>query len=537
MIVNGHQVMAATVKDVMAQRRLLATKPFAVVDGVTLTYEQADVASNRVANSLASRGVSKGDVVATYLHNSVEHICIWLACSKIGAIWAPINTALVNLDLAYTLRDAAPKVLFVDSALVEGYAKVGATAAVIDEVVVGAAGDGHLGIGYREMLAGSAEEPAIEISPADATAILYTGGSTGLPKGVVVSNLSFIAAALRYGEMFSPGIEDVHLGVGQMCHAIGSVVDVFCPLYWGLTTVIPRWFSASTFWELARQHNATILGCVIGPLISALLNQPPRIDDKDHRLRTGASGSGQIPPERVAMFTERFGLDLLEIYGQSETGALGVIGQRPHDRAHRSQGKPHGWCEVMIADADDQPCAPGIEGQILLRPTVPDTFMLSYHKKPDRFVEACRNLWFHTGDLGHLDELGYLHFSGRMAHYIRRRGENVAATEVELAILMHSAVAECAVVGVPSDLGDEDVKAYVQLVEGTDVAPAELVTFCMERLAYFKVPRYIEFVASLPRSITKNEIERHILKAQGIGAAWDREEAGIRVERPTAHRR
>jgi carnitine-CoA ligase len=537
MIINGHKVIGGTVKDVVALRRALGAKSFAIVDGVTLTYEQVDDVSNRIANSLTSRGVGKGDVVATYMHNSVDHICIWLACTKIGAIWAPVNTALVNLDLAYTLRDAAPKALFLDGGLLENYAKIRDAAGIADENVVirGAAeADGQFGSEYREMLVGSAAEPIVEVSPTDPAAILYTGGSTGLPKGVVVSNLSFIAAAARYQEMFDPTDTDVHFGVGQMCHAIGSAVDVFCPLYWGLTTVIPQWFSASMFWEQVRRHDATILGCIIGPLISALLKQPPRADDKDHRLRTGAAGSGQIPAERVTEFTERFGLDLLEIYGQSETGALGVVGQRPHDRPYRSQGRPNGWCDVMIGGDDDQPCAPGVEGQILLRPTVPHTFMLGYHNKADKFVEACRNLWFHTGDLGHLDEQGYLHFSGRMAHYIRRRGENIAAVEVEHMMLMHSAVSECAVVGVPSELGEEDVKAYVQLADGAEGDPAELVTFCAERLAYFKVPRYVEFVSALPRSITKNEIERHTLKAQGIGAAWDREAAGIRVGRQRA---
>lgn len=539
-IENRRDLNAATVKTLVAQRRVLGSKPLAIVDGVTLTYEQAAELSSRIAYALSLNGVGKGDVVATYMHNSIDHICVWFACAQIGAIWAPLNIALVNLDLAYTLQDAGAKAIFVDAELFENYAQVAESNSGGPLVVVRGdsrgPGNGQRRIAFEEMVRSSGPVPTVEVSPADPAAILYTGGSTGLPKGVVVSHVWFMAAALRYQELFQPEPDDVHLGVGQMCHAIGSVVDVFCPLYWGLTTVIPRWFSASAFWDLARQHNATIVGCLIGPLISTLLSQPARRDDKDHRVRTGTAGSAQIPAERVAAFTERFGVDLLEIYGQTETGALGVIGERRSDRPYRSQGKPHGWCEIVIADDGDQPCAPGTEGQILLRPTHPYTFLLGYHNKPEKFAEACRNLWFHTGDLGFLDERGYLHFSGRMAHYIRRRGENIAAVEVEHAIAAHPAVAACAVVGVPCDLGDEEVKAYVQVVVGNAVEPADLVLHCAERLAYFKVPRYIEFVSALPRSAAKNEIERHKLKARGVGEAWDRETAGIRVGRIAAPR-
>lgn len=532
MRLKDHELEIATLRDVIRERRSLGDRPFAIVDGVTLTFEQADDRANRVANSLARLGVTKGDVVNTYMYNSVDHICAWLACAKLGAIWAPINIALVNLDLTYTIQDAEPAAIVLDVELLDNYAAVRERVGG-EKIVTVVRGErspaADWTLAWADLLAGAPEEPEVEILPEDPAGILYTGGSTGLPKGVVVSNLSYFPPVLRYREMFAPGEGDVHLGVGQMCHAIGSAIDVFCPLYWGLTTVIPRWFSASGFWDLARRHDATILGCIIGPLVSTLLNQPPRPDDRDHRLRVASSGTAQIPADRVAAFTERFGVQLLEIYGQSETGALGAVGQRLDDRPYRSQGRPHGWCEVMIADERDQPCPPGVQGEILMRPTFPHTFLLGYRNKPDKYAEACRNFWFHTGDLGHLDDQGYLHFYGRMAHYIRRRGENIAAVEVEHTILAHPAVTECAAVGVPAELGDEDLKVYLQLEAGVELDPAEVVAFCAERLAYFKVPRYVEFVTEMPRSTAKNEIERHKLKGLGVGQAWDRERAGITV--------
>jgi len=152
--------------------------------------------------------------------------------------------------------------------------------------------------------------------------------------------------------------------------------------------------------------------------------------------------------------------------------------------------------------------------------------MLGYVNQPEKFQEACRDLWFHSGDLGYVDELGDLHFSGRMAHTIRHKGENISAIEVEEVLREHPAVANCGVVGLAADTGEDDIKAFVQLHEDHSLSELELVQFCAERLAFFKVPRYVEFVATLPLSVTKGDVERHKLHAQGRGNAWDREAAG-----------
>jgi crotonobetaine/carnitine-CoA ligase len=152
--------------------------------------------------------------------------------------------------------------------------------------------------------------------------------------------------------------------------------------------------------------------------------------------------------------------------------------------------------------------------------------MLEYWRKPAETVAAWRDLWFHTGDVGHTDEDGYLHFTGRQAHWIRRRGENVSSFEVERTVEEHHDVVTCAAVGVPAPLGDDDIKIYVQLADGATVTAKELTDFCAERVSYFKVPRYVQFVTEFPRSTAKQEIERHTLRALGIGDAWDREADG-----------
>jgi carnitine-CoA ligase len=528
MQLNGHELEVATVKELIRTRGSLGDRRFATIADESLTFADANEQGNRIANSLRALGVAKGDVVATYMQNSVSHICAWFAAAKLGAIWAPLNIALINLDLVYTIRNAAPKVLIVDERLVPNVLAVSAQLSELGmTVVVHGDGDGlpSSWATFDELRRGAANEPDVDVQPSDPAGLIYTGGSTGLPKGVLVSNLWYFPGILRYKEMFQPTERDVHLGLGQMCHTIGSAVDVLTPFYFGMHTVLSPRFSASRFWETARRHEATIT-VLVGPLMTFLLNQPARADDANNPIRIAGTATGQVPRDVPERFAERFRVDLLELYGQTETGPLGCISQRLHDRPYHSVGTPNGWAEVMIAGPDDRPCRPGTVGEILLRPVYPSTFLLGYHGQPEKFAEACRNLWFHSGDLGHLDDHGYLHFDGRQAHSIRRRGENIAAVEIEEALLLHPDVADVAVVGVPSQVGEEDIKAYLVPREGASLDPAEVLRFCGERIAYFKVPRYVELATELPRSVTKNEIERYKLRDRGIGDAWDREASG-----------
>lgn len=531
LILNGHKVAEPTLAAVLRGRAARGDAVYAVIDGVELTFAEADRRANSIANRLIAAGVGPGDIVVTYMYNSVDHVSAWFGCAKVGAIWAPVNIALVNLDLLYTLRNAGPKAIFIDADLLPNLDQIrGELAAEELLEIVRGADEACSGVRFEDFAAGPAGDPGIEVSPFDPAAIIYTGGSTGMPKGVVVSSLWFIAAALRYQEMFEPTEADSHMGVGQLCHAIGSAIDVFAPLYWGIKTTVPRWFSASRFWDMAREQGATIVGCLVGPLIAMLCSRPESEGDRDHTLRIASSGTAQIPVDTAIEFQRRFGIELLEIYAQTESGPMGPVGQRRGDKPYYSQGRTNGWCELAIADEHDQLLPPGSEGQILIRSTVPGTFMLDYHGVPHKFVEACQNFWFHTGDIGIIDDQGFLHFKGRFAHSIRHRGENISVFELEQTVLMHPDIEECAAVGVASPIGDEDVKIFVQFHAGKTLPPEDIIEFCLDRIAYFKVPRFIEVVDSMPRSAVKNEIERHKLRELGVGNSWDREAAGVSVK-------
>jgi crotonobetaine/carnitine-CoA ligase len=528
-LLNGHNTDVDTVRDLLRRRAELGNKRLLIVDDEALSYRQADTLSNALGNALRQLGVAKGDVVASYLYNCTDHFVLWMACVKIGAIWAPLNISLVGDDLSLALASCAPGAVVVDGELFDIYTAAGAADAGI-RVVRGDARAGAPGwLSLAELIAyPDQDEPGVTIDSGDPVALIFTGGTTGLPKGVLLSSTYCLAGALRYHEMFAPGSTDVHIGVGQMFHAIGSVLDILCPMYWGMTTVLTRWFSATRFWPTVRRHHATV-SVLLSAVIVALLARDPAGDDAANSLRIAGSVTGGMDPARVAEFASRFQVRLLELYGQTETGAPCCVGQRVDDPPFESQGAPHGWADIAVIDPRGFPCATGEEGEIVLRMTEPGTFMSGYHNAAALYEERCRDLWFHTGDTGYLDERGNLHFAGRQAHKIRRRGENVSAYEVEQVILELKGVEECVVVGVPVGDGDEAVKAVICPSALGPPDPGDVISHCVARLAYFKVPRYVQFVPSLPRSSAKGEVLRHVLKAEGAGDSWDRESFGVEV--------
>ena len=520
MQLNGIDIEFSNMRDVFNARQSLGDKPLLICDGETLTYAQAHERANRVANVLRGDGVEKGDVVATFMYNSIDHATVWLACIKMGAVFASLNVSLSADELTYSLGDTGAKVIVVDNDLIEGYRQARAQWQEVPIEYLWRGADPDMRP-FDDLFAGDDVAPEVDIAPNDPMSIIYTGGSTSMPKGVLVPHLYYIAAALRYQEITQSQPDDVHFANSHFFHVGGQQFGLTGPLFCGTTGVMTKWFSVSNYWRIARETGATIID-PIGTMMSALLTLPPSDADRDHKVRVGVGiASGQVRSAFRDEFEERFGVPLLEVYAMTEVGVL-LCSERLDDLHTNSCGTTKGWADILIVDENDSPVPTGETGQILLRPLEPNCMMLEYVNKPVETINAWRNLWYHTGDIGFLDASGYLHFVGRQAHWVRVRGENVSAFEVEKVLTEHPDVSDCGVVGVPAELGEEDIKAYVQPVEGREPDPAALVEWCAERLAYFKVPRYVELVHEFPRTITKQEIARHELRARGVGAAWDR---------------
>jgi crotonobetaine/carnitine-CoA ligase len=288
-----------------------------------------------------------------------------------------------------------------------------------------------------------------------------------------------------------------------------------------ITTTLDRRFSASQYWSRVRETEATLID-PIGTMMTVLCKGKETPEDRQHKVRLSLGVSGQIPESIPGTFSKRFGIPVLDVYGLTEAGGALIISNRPESAQPGSVGRPHGWAEVAIVDQNDVSQQPGTVGEIVLRPTIPFSFMLCYHGNPEATLRTLRNQWLHTGDLGRLDESGNLFFAGREAHWLRRRGENISAYEIEDVLSRHPSVVEAVIVGVPSELGEEDVMAWI-IPSRPDLAAKEIIDWCLDKLAPFKVPRFIRFTDEFPRSAAKREVERNKLKSLGKDGAWDRD--------------
>jgi crotonobetaine/carnitine-CoA ligase len=285
-------------------------------------------------------------------------------------------------------------------------------------------------------------------------------------------------------------------------------------------------FSASRFWDDVRHYGATQFN-YLGGVIPILAKQPPKPDDLDNPVRI-ALGAG-CPQTVMEEVEKRFGIKCLEGFGMTEIGI--PVHVRVNDRRPGSCGKPLDIYEIKLFDDQDNEVPAGEAGEIVFRPREPFVMMLGYYNMPDKTAESFRNLWFHTGDLAKRDEDGYFYFVDRKKDALRRRGENISSFEVERAVNSHPSVLESAAVAVPSEVGEDEVKICVVLRPGVTLTPEELIRHCNDRMPYFAVPRYVEFMESLPKTPTER-VEKYKLKQAGITAnTWDREKAGIQLTR------
>ncbi len=493
---------------------------FATISGEPLTYSQLEYRSRVIARNLVALGVSKGDRVATLMFNTVEQVLMCFACARAGAVWVPINAALRGDDLTYTIRDSGSSVLVTETECQPQFDQIDfPEKEAIKVFVVGDDPAPHQG--FAALLNEGATAALPTCAPSDTGAILYTGGTTGLPKGVLLSQFSFILGGLRYQDVFSARPGETHFSVLPLFHAGALHWALMGPYVADMSTVIDRSFSAKKYFERVRECRANIID-PFGPVVTLICQQPESELDTQHSVRVSIGVVQNLPDGIPELFQERFKIPLVLVYGLTEAGG-NITSNRLGDQVPNANGKPHGWAELRIGGGDDLPLPAGEVGEILLRPTYPHMFMQGYHNAPEQTLQTMRNFWLHTADLGYLDEGGNLFFLGRKAHWLRRRGENISAYEIEAIMGKHPAIAEVVIVGVRSEIGEDDVKAFIIPAPGAEIDCAELASWTAERIAAFKVPRFIEIVEDFPRSTTKREIERSKLKIYSNDRAWDRE--------------
>ncbi|MGI0070467.1 MAG: AMP-binding protein [Thermoplasmata archaeon] len=500
-------------------------------EGRSITYRELDRESDRIASGLAKAGIGPGARVAALLFNTPEFPLLWFALAKRRAVFVPLNTALKGEILRYELADCAPNGLVLDRRFWDVYSPLreglGLSREWIADPVPSA---GVLPSGMRAFSSLATDRSVETLAPPrpeDPASILYTSGTTGPPKGAIIPHEQCLTTAREIGvrSRLEPG--SVLFTALPLFHCNAQEMTALTALLHDLTAAFDERFRASTYWETAARLGATHVSLLIA-MINILFKQPGKSTDTTHGVRTAltAGTTRDLWPD----FERRFGLTIVELYGMTECGCTTLMNPPGAIRVG-SLGTPLGFVEADVVDDDDRPVAAGTRGELVVRPRAPFTMFSGYLGKPEKTVEAWRNLWFHTGDYMTRDTDGYYYFVDRKKDVIRRRGENLAPYDVETVLNRHPAVFESVVVGVPSSLGEEDVKAFVQLQPGATVGPKELFQFCVEHLPFFMVPKYLEFLDEIPKTANQKS-QRYLLRERHGGTEYDREALGVAIRKP-----
>lgn len=488
-----------------------ATRPLQdflrTADGA-IGYAAANRRVEDLAGGFQGLGLNVGDRVMVAMGNSIDQVLVWLALNRIGVVSVPVNRDLSRPLLARSIDLIAPAAFVVDADVAAG---LPATDAPV--LIHGPTQEGN----SRRLddLPSTAPTPD-RIDALAPAAMLFTSGSTGVPKACVLSHHYLLRQAQLHVTNLGLRSTDVLYTPFPLFHIDAATLTVGAALVSGATAALSRRFSASRFWDEIRGYQATVFN-FMGATANILWKQPLTPTDRDHAVRLAW---GVPMPACGPHWQDRFGFPLIEVYGLTDAG---VPAYQPLDEPRRegSCGRVIDEYDVSIRDTDDNPVQTGQLGEITISSPEPGLVMNEYFAMPDATREAMRGGRFHTGDLGYLDAGGHLYFVARGKDVIRRRGENIAATDIDNAIASHPDVREAAAVGVPSELSEDDIKVFVVTQPGTDPRPADLLAHCRELLPQYMVPRYVEFTDQLPKTPTQ-KIERFKLAALPLGdTTWD----------------
>jgi crotonobetaine/carnitine-CoA ligase len=492
-------------------------------EGEPCSYAELEQRTALVHRWLSDRGVRPGDRVAVLMRNSLEFFYAWLGIARAGAISVPINTAMMGDALAYTLAHSEAVGIIADADLLAAVDAAGTFPDLSWRLATGEPlADGVEPFSQALAGGGGPDLPAAAgIEAGSPMSIVYTSGTTGMPKGVVLPHQSFTNTGAYFAHHLRLGADDhVHTCL-PLFHCNAQQCGFMVAMNLGVPMSVNAKFSVSRFWSWIIDSGATISN-LMGVMLTLLEKVPPAEDDDANPLRLIAAAP--IPEQLHRPFERRFGVRLIEGYGLTETGTMAVL--NPIDDIRPGTiGLALEHNEVRVADEHDEELPPETPGQILVRGHIPYAQMIEYFKEPEKTAEALAGGWFHTGDLGKRREDGYYVFLDRMKDTIRRRGENISSFLIEKSVLDHPNVLECAVFGVPSELSEEDVKVIAVVRPGVELDPQELIEWCESRMAGFMVPRYVEYRSTLPLTET-GRVHKFKLRAEGIGDSWDRELSG-----------
>lgn len=522
-----------------AQARRLPDKVYLRVPatGETRTFAEIAHVAGAIAGGLHARGAQPGDRVAIMAENSTEYIEAWFGSAVAGLVEMPMNTAYIGVFLEHQVRLVEPRFAVVDPTFAERFAASREECRSIERFfVLDRDGADEAMTALRR--AGWDVEPFAalrldrplddppDIDPTSLGAIFFTSGTTGLSKGVMMSNSQLHFYSEQGASLTKLTERDVYMSVGPLFHGNAQFLAAHPALIAGAEFVLQKRFSATRWAAQLEESGATVTN-LVGVMMSFIWDQPTTGRDANNELR--CVFSAPTASSIADAFKKRFGIEaLVECFGMTEI-SLPVLTPYGEDRPAGAAGLlVADWFDVKIVDPEtDEELPVGEVGELVVRNKVPFTMCSGYFKMPEATSAAMRNLWFHTGDGVRRDEEGWYYFVDRLKDYIRRRGENISSFEVEQPILEHPDVEECAVIGIKSSVegGEDDVMACIVPRAGALPDPAALLEWCRERLPAFMLPRYIRFVDQLPRTPTE-KIQKVKLREMGIDASTFDSQAG-----------
>ena len=547
-----------TVPQLFARR--LETDPdseYLDIAGAKLSAGDVMGAADRFGAALHGLGTAQHDRVASLLENSSPALLTWAGTVCAGRVAEPINTAYKGAYLTHQLNDSGSRVMVVAASYLDRVAAIAPDVPTLEHVIVVDdvdAGDdeedggatpapvavpslGRVAVHrWDDVMATAAGAPAVDVRPSDLATFIYTGGTTGLSKGCMLTHNYHEALARQIGLCWKRTADDVAWTPLPMYHFNALVTAIVGTLLFGGRGAIFRRFSVSQFWPEMNRVGATVTS-TLGTMAYLLAHDVDRPEmpgsgapEANRTLRL--MGAVPLPPEVDGILRSRFGIETFSgAYGVTEASLISWQPPGVENRPNAAGVVNDEFFDVRIFDDDDHEVGAGTDGEIVIRPKQPHVMFEGYWGRPEVTVETMRNLWYHTGDIGRIDDDRYLYFVDRKADYLRRRGENIASYEVESILMGHGALADVAVHAVPSPLTEDDLKITATVKQGADLTEEELFRWCIDQLPYFCLPRYIEFRPALPRSPVGRVLKRELREEGVTPATWDAEAAGIEYEK------
>ncbi len=511
-------------------------------NGERFSFAEFDRLTDCLATALADLGLTAGDRILGLLTNSKEFMITMIATHKLRAVFVPVNTELRGGFLEHQIINSSPRMIVVDDNLMGRFSSFDPSETGI-ETVVGVGDESSPDISKLGLLAEVSQvrmdslldttpntEKLADPSPSDVCTIMYTSGTTGPSKGVLMPQGHCYLFALGIVAAMELTEQDRYFCCMPLFHANGLFMQVYASLLAGSSCHVTKRFSVTDWLNIVREENITVTNA-LGVMPEFIFRSPPSPNDRDHKM-TRILAIPVAEEWGVAM-QERFGVKLRQGFGMTE---VNMVAYSDLDDPVMSgcAGPPlSDFFEVIIADPDSDVELPRDQvGEILVRPKIPFCFNVGYFKMPDKTVEAWRNLWFHTGDAGRMDSEGRLFFVDRIKDRIRRRGENISSYELEQTLNEYPGVIESAAVGlrVPGAGGEDEIKAVIA-INGPSPDPEAFLDWCVPRMPRHTVPRYLEFVAELDKTAS-GKIRKQAIRDAGVTEnTWDRESIGYVISR------